>query len=111
MSTTTHTSRPMRNAWLSLLGIPVAVIVAFVVGSALMASTGTPEGELLPRGSAFVVFVVLLVLLAIPVFLAFRFGRAAAAQGEPRAKAMVPGWVGLAITVLALLQNSAAFVG
>lgn len=108
MSTTTHTPRPMRSAWLSLLGIPVAVIVAFVVGSALMASTGTADGELLPRGSALVVFVVLLVLLAIPVFLAFRFGRAAAAQGEP--KAMLPGWVGLAIAVLGLLQNSAAFV-
>lgn len=97
----------MRNAWLSLLGIPVAILVAFVVGSALMASTGTPEGELLPRGSALVVFLVLLVLLVIPVFLAFRFGRAAAAQGEP--KAMLPGWVGLAIAALAVLQNSAVF--
>ena len=49
----------------------------------------------------------LLVLLVIPVFLAFRFGRAAAAQGEP--KAMLPGWVGLAIAALAVLQNSAVF--
>ena len=109
MSTTTHTSRPLRNAWLSLLGIPVAVIVAYVVGSALMASTGTPEGELLPRGSGLVVLAVLLVLLALPVFLAFRFGRAAAAQGEP--KAMLPAWIGLAIAALALLQNSVSFFG
>lgn len=97
----------MRKAWLSLLGIPVALVLSFLVGNLAGALAGMGDDTRAPVWLALLLFVVIAILFAIPVGLAFVFGSRAAEAGAHRA--MLPGWIAAVLGVVVVAQNVAAY--
>lgn len=105
MSTSSiHHSHTLRNSRLALLGLPLALLAAFFIGNAVMSSVGVPEGELLPLQWIVTMLLIVVVLLAIPVALVWRFNRRTADEGHRGA--MWPFWIALAFALLAVLMNT-----
>ena len=95
-----------RNSWLSLLGLPVAMIGSFVVGISAASWAGVGEDTRAPAWLAVVLIAVVAVLFGAAALVTYRFCRQAAAAGVPRA--MLPAWIAMAVGGLAVLQNLAA---
>lgn len=98
----------LRNAWLSLLGIPVAMVATFLIGSFAFALVGAGDTGKAPLWLALVLFVLVAVLFALPVGIAFLFGMRAAEAGAKRP--MLPAWIAAAVGVLVVVQNVAAYI-
>lgn len=96
-----------RNAWISLLGLPIALIAVTIIGYGLGAALGYGDGELFSAPWAALMMVVIVVFFAVPTALAFRFGRRARKLGD--ASAMVPAWIALGLSAVFLAQNLLAF--
>jgi hypothetical protein len=118
MSTTT-TRRPVRegsdhhdvrNAWLSMLLLPVALAGAFVVGEGLASLLGHPVGgaEEPPLWSVLVASVPAMLVFFVPAAVSAWFARRAAHRGDRR------GWVPAGILTVAAVAfvviNVAAYV-
>ncbi len=97
-----------RNSWLSLLGLPVAMIGSFVVGISAASWAGVGEDTRAPAWLAVVLIAVVAVLFGAAALVTYRFCRQAAAAGVPRA--MLPAWIAMAVGGLAVLQNLAAYL-
>ena len=91
------------NAWLALLGIPVAWVSSFVLGYAITAAAGLPEQQKASPGLAALILVVVAILYGIATALAAVLGRRAARAGF--ANAMIPTWIVAGAGILMLLQN------
>lgn len=104
---TTTTRRPagsaghdVRNAWLSVLLVPLALGLAFLAGEGLIGLLGHPvEGAAseAPLWSKLVAVIPALLVVYVPALLSCWFARRAAAHGDRR------GWVpSVLLTVVAL---------
>ncbi|MFK5632991.1 MULTISPECIES: hypothetical protein [unclassified Ornithinimicrobium] len=118
MSTTT-TRRPVRedsdhhdvrNAWLSMLLLPVAFVGAFVVGEGLASLLGHPVGgaERAPLWSILVASVPALLVFFVPAAVSAWFARRAAARGDRRG--WLPAGILTAVAVAFVGINVAAYV-
>lgn len=105
--TTTSTRRPVdhaghdvRNAWLSVLLLPLAFGLAFLVGEGLIGLLGYRVGDAAgsaPLWAVLVATIPALLVFCVPAVVAAWFARRAAAHGDRR------GWVPAALlAVLAL---------
>ena len=85
-------------AWVSVLFIPVAAIVAFVLAGALYSAVGhDPSSETPPHWADAAALVPSGVLFAIPCVFALMFGRRAARAGRSA------GWAPVAIAAVAIV--------
>ena len=76
----------VRLAWASLAGLPVAVILAFVIGEGVASWAGVTDGATASPGTAGLVLTLAAMLLAAPTALAWRFARRAMARGDRRGR-------------------------
>ncbi|MGD8199842.1 hypothetical protein ACQE98_04180 [Ornithinimicrobium sp. W1679] len=119
-TTTTPTRRPagedrvhhdVRNAWLSMLLLPVAFVLAFVVGEGLASLLGHPVGGSVepPPWAVLVSSVPALLVFFLPAVVSAWFARRAARHGDRR------GWVPAGILTLVAVGfvalNLAAYFG
>jgi hypothetical protein len=114
MSTQIHrgspqVSHPSRKAWAAAAFIPVAFVVAMVLGEGLLSWQGYESGdENIPFGVVALAGGSALLVLEAPCVAAFVLGRRAVAAGDPDGKA--PAWIGAILGVLMLAQNLVAFL-
>jgi hypothetical protein len=114
MSTGVHhgspqVSHPSRKAWAAAAFIPVAFVVAMVLGEGLLSWQGYESGDdQIPFGVLALAGGSALLVLEAPCVAAFVLGRRAIAEGDPDGKA--PAWIGAILGVLFLAQNLAAFL-
>lgn len=102
-------SHPSRRAWAAAAFIPVAFVVAMVLGEGLLSWQGYESGDdNIPFGVVAFAGGCALLVLETPCVAAFVLGRRAVAAGDPDGKA--PAWVGAILGVLLLAQNLAAFL-
>ena len=97
-----------RNAWLSLLGIPVAWFGGAIVAMGVAAASGLEEGARASSGLALLIIVVITIVWALAVAVAVLFGRRAVKAGVQRA--MLPSWLVIGSGALAILQNVVAYL-
>ncbi|HSP60648.1 MAG TPA: hypothetical protein VLO09_06270 [Ornithinimicrobium sp.] len=101
----------VRNAWLSLLLLPVAFVLAFVVGEGLASLLGHPVGGAVepPTWVILVSSVPALLVFFLPAVVSAWFARRAARHGDRR------GWVPAGILTLVAVGfvalNLAAYFG
>jgi hypothetical protein len=102
-----HAARLVHRAWLSLLGFPVSLVVAFVVGEGLFALLGGGDGVKPSWWIAAVGGIPALIVFAAPGALAVWFGRRASRAGDHRG--YTPALVGAVLVGLFVLQNVLAY--
>lgn len=118
--TTTSTRRPVehadhdvRNAWLSVLLLPVAFGLAFLIGEGLISALGYPVGETAvddpPLWAILVATVPALLVFCVPAAVSSWFARRAALRGDRRG--WVPAGLLIAAAVLFIGMNVAAGLG
>ncbi|WP_134773059.1 hypothetical protein [Ornithinimicrobium flavum] len=107
MTTTSTTRRPVdhaghdvRNAWLSVLLLPIAFVLAFLIGEGLIGVLGYPVGDTAgtpPLWAILVATIPALLVFCVPAFVSTWFARRAASHGDRR------GWVpAILLAVVAL---------
>lgn len=102
-------SHAKRNAWLSLLGFPVAFVLAVLTGMAIASVfLGLGEQEILQPQFVPLVLIPVVLIVAIPAVFAYRFGRKAAAEGASRP--MLPAWIAIGLVALFVLVNIADYL-
>lgn len=101
-------SRAARRAWLSLLGIPIAYIGAFLIGEPLASWVGVDEGSRAPAWLAVVMIAMMLLLFGVAVGVSLRLCTRARSLGVPHA--MVPAWIVVAAAVITLLQGVVGYL-
>ncbi|MHA6508198.1 hypothetical protein [Tessaracoccus sp. Y1736] len=99
--------RAVRNSWLSLIGLPVALVVSFLLGSLAGSWAGFGEGDRAPWWLAVILIAVVAVIFGAVAVVTYRFSRQAKTAGAPRA--MLPAWIAIAVGALLVLQNLAAY--
>lgn len=117
--TTTSTRRPVdhaahdvRNAWLSVLLLPVAFGLAFLIGEGLISALGYPVGEEGPDAPVWAMLVATvpaLLVFCVPAVVSSWFARRAALRGDRRG--WVPAGLLIAAAVLFIGLNVAAGLG
>ena len=117
--TTTSTHRPVdhaehdvRNAWLSVLLLPVAFGLAFLVGEGLISALGYEVGDAsieAPLWAVLVATVPALLVFCMPAVLSSWFARRAAVRGDRRG--WVPAGLLIVAAVLFIGLNVAAGLG
>lgn len=100
--------RAARRAWLSLLGIPIAYVGAFLIGEPLASWAGLAEGSRAPAWLAVVMMAMILVLFGVAVGVSLRLCTRARSLGVPHA--MVPAWIVCAAAVVTLLQSVVGYL-
>jgi hypothetical protein len=102
--------RDLRKAWIAVALIPVAFVVAMVLGEVVIGALGYPAGgESPPAGLRAAVGIPATLLLVAPGVIAGIYGLRARRAGEPRG--LVPGVIGIAVAGLFLLQSILGFIG
>lgn len=106
---TPQVSHPSRKAWAAAAFIPVAFVVAMVLGEGLLSWQGYESGDdNIPFGAVALAGGAALLVLEAPCVAAFVLGRRAVAEGDPDGRA--PAWIGGILGVLLLVLNLAAFL-
>jgi uncharacterized membrane protein len=105
-----HADRDLRLAWVAVALLPVALVLAMVVGEGLISALGYQSGsqEPVPVGPVLLASVPALVILIAPGVAAVHYGRRAYRAG--RRKAAVPAWIGGVTAVVVVAQNLLAFL-
>ncbi|HSK34722.1 MAG TPA: hypothetical protein VK903_14675 [Propionicimonas sp.] len=98
----------VRRSWLSLLGLPVAMLGTVVVGTWAGSLAGVGHDARAPAWLAVGLVAMMAALFGVAAALTYRFCREAAAAGAPRA--MTPVWIVIAVGVLVILQNLVAYL-
>ena len=101
-------SNAMRNAWLWLIGVPIAYVVTTLIGYGIFAALGLAEGELLPSAWVPVILVVGVVMFAIPTYFAYSNGRKAQSAGAKRP--FLPALVALFFLVWFLFSSLLSYL-
>ena len=101
-------SNAMRNAWLWLIGVPIAYVVTTLIGYGIFAALGLAEGELLPSAWVPVILVVGVVVFAIPTYFAYSNGRKAQSAGAKRP--FLPALVALFFLVWFLFSSLLSYL-
>lgn len=102
-------NKAVRNAWLSLLGIPVVQLLFFVAGSLLFGLVGGSEGQPLPLWAAPILLLVLLGLYAALALFARHLALPAVRTGNKAA--LIPMWIVLGFGVLTTGLAVVSYVG
>ena len=101
--------RPSRRAWIATAFIPVAFVVAMVLGEALLALQGYDSADAhIPWQVVASAGGTALLILEIPCVAAVVLGRRALAAGDPHGKA--PALVGAVLGAVFLVQNLAGLL-
>ena len=105
-----HADRDLRKAWVAVALLPVAFVLAMVVGEGLISALGYQSGgkEPVPVGPALLAAVPALLLLIVPGVAAVHYGRRAYRAG--RRDANLPAWIGGGVAVVVVAQNLLAFL-
>jgi uncharacterized membrane protein len=100
-----HAARDLRRAWVAVALLPVALVLAMVVGEGLISLLGYQSGsqQPVPVGPALVAGVPALLILIAPGVAAVHYGRRAYRAG--RREAAVPAWIGGVTAVVVVVQN------
>lgn len=93
--------------WLSLLGIPIAWVASFLVGTLGGSLAGLDSGSRAPMWFAILVVVAIAILFGIAALVAHWAGRRAETAGVPHA--MLPTWIVIGMGILTVVQNLAAY--
>lgn len=101
-------SNAMRNAWLWLIGLPVAYVATALVGYSLGAVLGFSEGEIFSAGWAALMLLIGVVLFGIPTYFAYSNGRAAQSAGSKRP--FLPALIALFVVVWFVLTGLLSFL-
>ena len=101
-------SNAMRNAWLWLIGVPIAYVVTALIGYGIFAALGLADGELLPSSWVPVILVVGVVMFAIPTYFAYSNGRKAQSAGAKLP--FLPALVALFFLVWFLLSSLLSYL-
>jgi hypothetical protein len=102
--------RDLRKAWIAVALIPVALVVAMVLGEVVIGALGYPSGgETPPVGLRAAVGIPATLLLVAPGVIGGLYGLRARRAGEPRG--LVPGVIGIAVAGIFLLQSILGFIG
>lgn len=102
--------RDLRRAWIAVALIPVALVVAMVLGEVVIAALGYPSGgQTPPVGLQAAVGIPATLLLVAPGIMAGIYGLRARRAGEPRG--LTPGVIGIAVAAVLLLQSILGFIG
>jgi hypothetical protein len=102
--------RDLRKAWIAVALIPVAFVVAMVLGEVVIGALGYPAGEETPPvGLRAAVGIPATLLLVAPGVIAGIYGLRARRAGEPRG--LLPGVIGIAVAGLFVLQSILGFIG
>ena len=96
-------SNAMRNAWLWLVGLPVAYVATALIGYSLGAALGFTEGELFPASWAALILFIGVVLFGIPTYFAYANGRKAQSAGSTRP--FLPALIALFVVVWFVLTG------
>ncbi|MBK8459173.1 MAG: hypothetical protein IPL43_02270 [Micropruina sp.] len=97
-----------RNSWLSLIGLPVAMLGSFLVGSFAGSLAGVGSDGRAPWWLAVILIAMVVVLFGAAALVTYRFCRQAEAAGVP--SAMVPAWIAIAVGGLVVLQNLVGYL-
>ncbi len=100
-------SNAIRNAWLWLIGVPIAYVLTTLIGYGIFAALGLADGELLPSAWVPVILVIGVVLFAIPTYFAYSNGREAQSAGAKRP--FLPALVALFFLVFFFISNLLAY--
>jgi uncharacterized membrane protein len=105
-----HADRDLRRAWVAVALLPVALVLAMVVGEGLISALGYESGgeQPVPVGPALLAGVPALLILTAPGVAAVHYGHRAHRAG--RKDATVPAWIGGVVAVVAVAQNLLAFL-
>jgi hypothetical protein len=105
-----HADRDPRRAWVAVALLPVALVLAMVVGEGLISVLGYQSGsqEPVPVGPALLAGVPALLILIAPGLAAVHYGRRGRRAG--RREAIVPAWIGGVTAVVVVAQNVLAFL-
>ena len=105
-----HADRDLRRAWGAVALLPVALVLAMVVGEGLISALGYHSGgqQPVPIGPALLAGVPALLILIAPGVAAVHYGRRAYRAG--RREAAVPAWIGGVTAVVVVAQNLLAFL-
>jgi uncharacterized membrane protein len=105
-----HADHDLRTAWVAVALLPVALVLAMVVGEGLISALGYQSGgeEPVPVGPALLAGVPALLILIAPGVAAVHYGRRAYRAG--RRDANVPAWIGGVAAVVMVAQNFLAFL-
>ncbi len=102
--------RDLRNAWIAVVLIPVAFVVATVLGEFAIGALGYPNGgQTPPAGVRAAVGIPATLLLIAPGVIAGIYGLRARRAGERRG--LVPGVIGIAAAAIFLLESILGFIG
>jgi hypothetical protein len=103
-------TRGLCRAWVALALLPVAFVVAMIVGEGLITMLGYESGaeDPLPVGPALLASILALLILIAPGIAAVFYGRCACRVG--RRDANVPAWIGGLAVVLVVALNVPAFL-
>ena len=98
------------RAWAAIALLPVAFVVAMVVGEGLITMLGYESGaeEPIPVGPVLLAGIPALLILIAPGIAAVFYGRCACRAG--RRDATVPAWIGGLAVVLVVALNVPAFL-
>jgi hypothetical protein len=102
--------RELRRAWVAVASLPVAMVLAMVVGEGLISALGYQSGgeQSVPVGPALLAGVPALLILITPGVAAVYYGCRASRAGRSEAK--VPAWIGGGAAVVVVAQNLLAFL-
>jgi hypothetical protein len=105
-----HANRDLHKAWIAVGLLPVAFVLAMVVGEGLISALGYQSGsqQPVPAGPALLASVPALLILIAPGLAAVHYGRRAYRAGRPDAN--LPAWIGGVATVVVVTQNFLAFL-
>jgi uncharacterized membrane protein len=105
-----HADRDLRRAWVAVALLPVALVLAMVVGEGFISALGYQSGgqEPVPVRPALLAGVPALLILIAPGVAAVHYGRRAYRAG--RREAAAPAWIGGVTAVVVVAQNFLAFL-
>ena len=107
-------TRDLCRAWVAVALLPLALVVAMVVGEGLITMLGYESGaeDPIPVGPALLVSIPALLILIAPGIAAVFFSRCAyrADRRDANVPANVPAWIGGLAVVLVVALNVPAFI-
>ena len=102
--------RDLRNAWVAVALLPVALVAAMAVGEGLISALGYSSTTPVPVGPVLLAAVPALLILIAPGITAVYYARRAYRAG--RRDANVPAWIGgMAVVVMVVLNILGFLVG
>ena len=107
ITTTDHHEHDLGRAWTWLIAVPFAFVAGVVAGEGLISAMGyeSGAGEPVPLGPALLVGLPVILVVALPAYLAYHYGMRARSEGDRRG--MLPALIAAMGGGLFLVANLA----